>query len=340
VSDDLHHSDLARHGGAAPERFENPGFEPHRERLGDVDPKANKRSERIVVALFTVSILGTLAMIVAYFTLPPGTSPATMQRSNLAMGLGLAFALLGIGTGAVHWAKSLMSDHEVVEERHPLRSSDEVREQAVEVLKQGAADAAVGRRTVLKGAVATSLALFPLTIVVPLIGNVGADWNVAKFKHTMWKKGTRLTTDPIGRPIKAADVTIGSITSVIPEGIEATAHPLDEKAKAVVILLRLDPRDLKIPAGRESWQYDGIVAYSKICTHVGCPVALYEQQTHHLLCPCHQSTFDVSDGAKVVFGPAKRPLPQLPITVDSDGYLVASSDFTEPVGPSFWERLK
>ncbi|WP_159807500.1 cytochrome bc1 complex Rieske iron-sulfur subunit [Cellulomonas citrea] len=337
MSDDL---ELASTSQAQPDRFEDPGLPPHTPRRGDLDPKANKVSERIVVALFTISILGTIAMIAAYFALPPGQTAATMQRSNLAMGLGLAFALLGIGTGAVHWAKSLMSDHEVSEQRHELRSSDEVRAEAVAALKEGAEDSAIGRRTVLKGAVATSLALFPLTIAVPLIGNVGGDWDVAKFKHTMWKKGTRLTTDPLGRPIKAADVTIGSITSVMPEGIEQTAHPLDEKAKAVVVLLRLDPRDLKIQPGREDWQYDGIVAYSKICTHVGCPVALYEQQTHHLLCPCHQSTFDVADGAKVVFGPAKRALPQLPITVDSDGYLVASSDFTEPVGPSFWERLR
>jgi ubiquinol-cytochrome c reductase iron-sulfur subunit len=89
---------------------------------------------------------------------------------------------------------------------------------------------------------------------------------------------------------------------------------------------------------RDGWDVDGIYAYSKICTHVGCPVALYEQQTHHLLCPCHQSTFDVTQYCKVIFGPAKRALPQLPITVDDEGYLVAQSDFTEPVGPSYWER--
>ncbi len=132
---------------------------------------------------------------------------------------------------------------------------------------------------------------------------------------------------------------------VIPEASqeEMQSHEwITEKAKAVVLLVRLDPRDIvseQAPAG-ESWSYDGIVAFSKICTHVGCPVALYEQQTHHLLCPCHQSTFDVADSAKVVFGPAKRPLPQLPITVDDEGYLVAQSDFHEPIGPSFWERLK
>jgi ubiquinol-cytochrome c reductase iron-sulfur subunit len=117
-----------------------------------------------------------------------------------------------------------------------------------------------------------------------------------------------------------------------------TKGKLEEKAKAAVLLVRLDPSDLKISPERANWSYDGIVAYSKICTHVGCPVALYEQRTHHLLCPCHQSTFDVTDECKVVFGPASRPLPQLPIAVDKDGYLIAQSDFTEPVGPSFWER--
>jgi len=105
-----------------------------------------------------------------------------------------------------------------------------------------------------------------------------------------------------------------------------------------VLLMRLNPDDLHVSEGREDWNFRGIVAYSKICTHVGCPVALYEQQTHHLLCPCHQSQFDITREAEVIFGPAKRPLPQLPITVDEEGYLIAQSDFHEPVGPSFWER--
>ena len=87
-----------------------------------------------------------------------------------------------------------------------------------------------------------------------------------------------------------------------------------------------------------NWTVDNIVAYSKICTHVGCPVALYEETTHHILCPCHQSTFQAAEGARVIFGPAARPLPQLPLGTDSEGYLVALSDFTQPVGPSFWER--
>ena len=132
---------------------------------------------------------------------------------------------------------------------------------------------------------------------------------------------------------------MGSVFHVIPEGLNELEHgKLEEKAKAVVILIRLDPRVLKIVPGREDWSFDGIIAYSKICTHVGCPVGLYEQQTHHLLCPCHQSTFDVTQDCKVIFGPAKRPLPQLKITVDTEGHLVADAPCQEAVGPSFWER--
>jgi ubiquinol-cytochrome c reductase iron-sulfur subunit len=108
----------------------------------------------------------------------------------------------------------------------------------------------------------------------------------------------------------------------------------------VVLLVRINPDELTEAPDRQDWSYQGIVAYSKICTHVGCPVALYEQQTHHVLCPCHQSTFDFADGARVVFGPASRPLPQLPITVDDEGYLIAQDDFAEPIGASYWERLK
>ncbi len=334
-------SELASPGEPAlPDRFDNPGLPPHHPRRADVDPRADRRAERQVVVLFTISVLGTVAFVVAYFLVPPGTTAAGIRTSNFVLGLALFFALLGIGTGAVHWAKSLMNDHEQVEERHPIASPEETRTQAVEILRQGVADANVGRRGVLKGVVLSALALFPLSVAVPLIANIGEDWDISKFKHTWWEKGKRLAVDPSGRPIKAADLTIGSVVHVIPEDLDKAAHPLDEKAKAVVLVVRLDPRDLTEADDRKGWSYDGIVAYSKICTHVGCPVALYEQQTHHLLCPCHQSTFDIANGAKVVFGPAKRPLPQLPITVDEQGYLVAQSDFHEPVGPSFWERLK
>jgi len=327
-------------GGDVPARFTDPGHPPHRPRQSDIDPAADRRAERQVVALFGLSALGTIGFVVAYFAFPPGRTVASMRTSNLLLGLGLFLGMFCIGIAAVHWAKALMNAHEKSEDRHPLRSSEETRITAVDMLREGAKDSAIGRRGLLQGAMVTALALAPLSVAVPLIGNVGGDWNVSKFKHTMWRKGTKLAQDPSGRPIKAADVTIGSVFHVIPENLQQAEHPLNEKAKAVVLLIRLDPRDLNEADDRKGWSYDGIVAYSKICTHVGCPVALYEQQTHHLLCPCHQSTFDVANGAKVVFGPAKRPLPQLPIEVDDEGYLVAQSDFHEPIGPSFWERLK
>ncbi|GAA2247273.1 Rieske 2Fe-2S domain-containing protein [Rarobacter faecitabidus] len=335
------------HSGEVAESFQDPGIPAHVPRLGDSDPKAAKRSERIVVALFALSVIGTIGTLVAFFTLPDDTSIAGVRTQNVTLGLGLAFALLGIGLGAIHWAKTLMSDHEVVEDRHATASSPEVREIAIQHLKDGAKDSGIERRGVLKGAVVSALALFPLALAVPLIGEVGSDWNIGKFRHTIWRRGVRLATDPTGRLIKAADVTIGSAYHVIPyaEDIAEEVRPgthswIDEKSKAIVLMVRMDPRELTESEERKDWSHNGIVAYSKVCTHVGCPVALYERQTHHLLCPCHQSTFDMADGAKVVFGPAKRPLPQLPITVDDDGYLVAQSDFHEPVGPSFWERLK
>ena len=135
----------------------------------------------------------------------------------------------------------------------------------------------------------------------------------------------------------------GSQIAIVPAGYEDDADAL---TKAAVTLIKFGPGELDIPTtmngstlvGTMNWTVDNIVAYSRICTHVGCPVGLYEQTTHHLLCPCHQSTFDAAHGANVIFGPAARALPQLPLTTDAQGYLVAKSDFTQPVGPSFWER--
>ncbi|MEX0913943.1 MAG: Rieske 2Fe-2S domain-containing protein [Demequina sp.] len=332
-------------GQETPAQFEDPGVpKEHRPRRADVDPKAAKRAERQVAALFGISALGTVLALWAYFALDigDGNDIAAIQRVNMMIGLGIFLAMMGIGLGAIHWAKTLMRDHEMVEERHELRSSDEAREGALQNLRDGAQDSGVGvgRRGLLKGSLITALAIAPLSLLVPQLGGLGGDWNLDKFRRTLWAPGTRLARDHDGSPIRAADITIGSVFHVIPEGLYDLEHPLEAKAKAVVLLIRLDPQDLTIQPGREDWSFDGIVAYSKICTHVGCPVALYEQQTHHLLCPCHQSTFDVADGAKVVFGPAKRPLPQLPIAVDDDGYIVAQRDFEEPIGASYWERLK
>ncbi|WP_088817361.1 cytochrome bc1 complex Rieske iron-sulfur subunit [Kytococcus aerolatus] len=334
--------DDAPHGEVEiPEYFENPGHPPHVLRWSDVDPAAARRAERQVAFLFLLSILGTLGFIVAYFWMDQeatGVIPGigTQKLYHFTLGLTMAVSLLGIGFGVVHWAKTLMDDEEVTEERHVLEADGETRRAFADTVAEGLESSQIMRRPLIKWTLGGALGLFALPLGIQLVGSMGPlprnDLAV-----TMWKKGTRLVTDPDGLPVKAADVTLGSVFHIMPEGVMEAEYPLNEKAKASVLVMRLNPSDIKSEKQRE-WGYEGIVAYSKVCTHVGCPVALYEQQTHHLLCPCHQSTFDVTDDCKVIFGPAKRPLPQLKIAVDDEGYLTALGDFSEPVGPSYWER--
>lgn len=320
-----------------PDKIKDPGLEPHRVRMTDKSPKHEKAAARQVSVLFFLSVFGSAFALWAYFAFPITEDLSTVRNNNLWLGVGMALSLLGIGIGAVHWAKTLMPDFEVSEARHATRGSDEMRAKAVEIVKLADSESGFSRRKLIRRTLYSALAFFPLPALV-VFGDLGPTPGDT-LRHTMWKAGTRLTKDPTGVPIKASDVTLGSVFHVIPEGLaEMHEHKLEEKAKAAVLLVRLNQDDLKEDEDKKSWSYDGIVAYSKICTHVGCPVALYEQHTHHLLCPCHQSTFDVTEHCKVVFGPASRPLPQLPITVDAEGYLVAQSDFLEPVGPSFWER--
>jgi len=340
--------------GGIPERFANPGLPPHIPRGTDLSEAAAKRAEKQVAALFGLSILGTLIFIVAYFavdireiTYIPGIGD--MGRQHVLLGLGMTLALLGIGFGAVHWAKTLMPDEEVIEMRHEMRSSDKDRAAVVQVLKEGGEDAQINRRPLIKYTLGGAMGLFAVPLLLPVLGGLGP-MPQKSLSLTFWNGGPsgpgeeptfkpmRLMRDPENTPIKASDVTIGSVFHVLPEGLLDLEHGvLEEKGKAAVLLMRLDPKDIKSQKELD-WGHQGIVAYSKICTHVGCPVGLYEQQTHHLLCPCHQSTFDVTDDCKVIFGPAKRALPQLKITVDDAGYLVSEKPFAEAVGPSFWER--
>lgn len=332
------------------DRFDNPGLPPHVHRLADVDPKAAKRAENQIVTLFGLSALSTLAFLVFYFAIDPESAVfvpflGTVNTMHLALGLTSAGALFFIGIAAVHWAKTLMPDEEVAEERHELRSSDADRDKSVALLAKGSKEAQLDRRPMLKMAAGGALGLFALPFVVQIIGSLGKPLQkgvIDELKSTIWDvpeggKPIRLISDPLHRPIKASDVTLGSVYHVLPETFLDSKHPLEDKAKAAVLLMRLNPEDIKVAKARD-WGYQGIVAYSKICTHVGCGVGLYEQQTHHLLCPCHQSTFDVTQDCEVIFGPAKRPLPQLQITVDDEGYLVAPHGFREAVGPSFWSR--
>ncbi|WIB62195.1 Rieske 2Fe-2S domain-containing protein [Curtobacterium sp. MCBD17_040] len=321
------------------EPFQNPGEPPHRPRRTDVDPKKERLAERQVATFFYISIVGSILAIASYVAFPVRAGDlSTVRFGNLFLGLSITLALLALGFGAVYWSKTLVVDREISEQRHATRGSEETRAKAVEAFRLGDKESGFNRRTVIRNSLIGALVAFPLPGVV-LVRDLAPAADPNKLlSYTMWKQGTRLTKDPTGLPIKASDVTQGSVFHVIPDGLLDKSDMLEEKAKAAVLLMRLDPSELHPRKGQEHWGYDGIVAYSKICTHVGCPVALYEQQTHHLLCPCHQSTFDVAHSCEVIFGPASRPLPQLPITVDSEGYLVAQSDFHEPVGPSFWER--
>lgn len=326
----------------AEDAFENPGLPPHRERITDRDAAAEKNAERSIVLLFWLSLASAVFAVAAYFIWPISREDITSVRANtFFLGIGIASAMLTLGIGTVMWAKHLMHDHEQVESRHPTRGTPATRKRAVEIFTQANEESGFGRRTLLRNSLIAAMLALPLPGIVVLrdLYNGNNEDPVKLLNNTMWDTGVRLVRDPSGTPIAASEVTIGSVYHVIPEGLnELEHHKLEEKAKAVVLLMRLPEESLKEREDRKGWSYNGIVAYSKICTHVGCPVALYEQLTHHLLCPCHQSQFDVTEHCKVIFGPAGRPLPQLPITVDSEGYLVAQRDFEEPVGPTFWER--
>ena len=323
------------------QKFQDPGLPEHVHRKADVDPKAADRAERQVAILFVLSALSTVLAIYAYvfinddifFFLP---IMGDTNAHQLFLGLGMAFSLLFIGLGLVHWAKTLMPDQEVIAYRHEMRSDDSDRGEFVKAAKEGAELAGLGRRPLIKRSLAAAAGLAGLPAILllrdlgPLPGNA--------LNETSWKTGTRLVTDPGDRPIKASDLEVGGVAQVMPELPAGKKRTLEDIAKDAVLLIRLRPAEFQLDPERLSWTHEGIIAFSKICSHMGCAVALYEQTTKHLLCPCHQSTFDVTRAAKVIFGPAARPLPQLAITVDADGYLIAKQPFTEAVGPSFWER--
>jgi ubiquinol-cytochrome c reductase iron-sulfur subunit len=318
-------------------RFPDPGLPTHVHRRADVDPRAARRAERQVASLFALSTLGTVIFIVGFFVIDvDGLAGGSV--STWVLGGGMALALFCIGVGVVHWAKTLMPDEEVVQKRKPLRSSEEDRAEAVASLREGVADSGIGRRKLILGSLVGAVAPLAAMALLPLRDLWVGRNPVEALSRTAWGENVRLVTDVTRTPIRAADLRIGDVVHVLPEGIDDLEHPLEEIAKAAVIVIRLEPEELGANPERLSWTYEGIVAFSKICTHVGCPVGLYEQTTHHLLCPCHQSTFDVQQYCEVVFGPAVRPLPQLAITVDEEGYLMARGDFAVPVGPSFWER--
>jgi ubiquinol-cytochrome c reductase iron-sulfur subunit len=323
------------------EPLSDPGLPEHIHRKADTDPIAAKRAEQQVAILFGLSALGTLLFIYSFFFIADDQFifipiMGNTNAHQLGIGIGMAASLLFIGFGAVHWAKKLMPDQEVIALRHEMRSDESDRQEFVKTAKAGAEQAGLGRRPLIKRtlAAAAGLAGLPAVILLRDLGPLPKN----SLNETSWKSGTRLVTDPGDRPIRPADLEVGAVAQVMPELSAGKKRTLEDVAKDAVLLIRLRPSEFQLDDERLSWTYQGIIAFSKICSHMGCAVALYEQTTKHLLCPCHQSTFDVTRAAKVIFGPAARPLPQLAITVDDDGYLIAKQPFTEAVGPSFWER--
>jgi ubiquinol-cytochrome c reductase iron-sulfur subunit len=250
---------------------------------------------------------------------------------NYALGGGLAVALLAVGAGFVIWAKKLLPHDKAVQERHEHHSPEEEELAAEETFFKGFASTGLATRKILRRSLLGAVAILPLPAVV-LLKDLGP-LPTKKLRHSGWKAGDRLVDATTKEPVKLGDLEIGGIKTVMPAGFSSP----DEMALAPTMLIRFGPDEIRSKK-ESSWGKNDHVAYSKICTHAGCPISLYEQQTHHLLCPCHQSTFDMANDANVIFGPAARRLPQLRLDIDADGYFVAAADYDQPVGPSFWER--
>jgi ubiquinol-cytochrome c reductase iron-sulfur subunit len=292
--------------------------------MAEADPVAGRQTrppppagaERPVAVALVVATLAALALAGVYVA---GGQPQ-------AEGALLFVSLGSVGVALALWAKRLLPQGEVAEERSVLPSPHEER-QVVDG-SRGEDEAWVARRKVLvrllwaAGGALGLAAAFPIRSLGPSPGRT--------LERTAWRRGMRLV-DLQGRAVKVDTLQAGSILTVFPQGQEKAGD-------AQVVLVRVEQGQLRPRRGRESWSPEGYVAYSKICTHVGCPVGLYQADTRELVCPCHQSTFDVLDGARPKFGPATRSLPQLPLRVDPEGFLVADGDFNEPVGPGYWNR--
>lgn len=332
--------------------------------------RAERRAERAVAAWFTLAGLSALAFIAAFLFWPWSTyiDPLTDQRGyflyslyNPLIGLFLGLSIFSVGIGAVLYSKKFIPQETVVQQRHDdggRGSSPEDRQTATALLADAGERSTIARRSMIKRTAGFGVGAFGLGAGLFAIGglvkNPWADKGPASLEHTEWQPThpgekvylRRSTGDPHEISlVRPEDIAAGGFETVFPFR-EAWRHDEEQlvesmhKGDAPVMLIRLRPGSKpQKRKGQEDFNYGDYYAYSKVCTHVGCPTSLFEQQTGRLLCPCHQSQFDVVNTyAKPVFGPATRSLPQLPITVDEDGYFVAKHDFIEPVGPAYWER--
>jgi ubiquinol-cytochrome c reductase iron-sulfur subunit len=269
-----------------------------------------------VALAFAVSALSSVGLWVTYLR---GGQP---QVEGILIG----GALGGLAVGLVLWAKGFLPGGGLVEERGALPSTPGEREAFQREFEWG--EEYVERRGFLIKMLMVALGALGIATVFP-VRSLGPKPGRSLFR-TAWRAGSRLVTEQ-GQPVAAGDLPVGGVITVFPEGRLSASD-------AQTLLIRMSPGELVPAPGRESWSPQGFVAYSKLCTHAGCPIGLYEQSTGRLFCPCHQSVFEAREGARPTEGPATRPLPQLPLSVDEDGFIRAGGDFPEPVGPGFWNR--
>lgn len=308
---------------------------------------ADRRASRHVARWFLLSALFGLLAALAFVFWPQtyrsaytGGSQVLYALYTPILGVTLGGCILFFGIAVIELAKKIAPHELAIQQRHDGISDELDRSTlAAEVTDVVDKMGIVKRRGIIKGAIALAGGALGLAILVPVLGgfvkNPWAKGSKSDLWVTKWApvNGEKIRLAQFdGSPIRPEDIAAGSLTTVypgVPDGVKS--------ADSAVMLFRLRPtQPVRIRDGQDGFEFGDFYAYSKVCTHVGCPVSLYEQQTGRVLCPCHQSQFDVFDGAKPVFGPAARPLPQLPLAVQ-DGYFVAASDFIEPVGPGFWE---
>jgi quinol---cytochrome c reductase iron-sulfur subunit len=275
--------------------------------------RRQRRAERLVLACFGVTLLTGLALLVVYL----------VGGDTQVQGILLALCLGGIGVGIVLWAQELMSNEEREEERHPMGTGPEGSAAVAEALTD---EAGFSRRRVLQGGLLAAFGGLAAALAIPVL-SLGPAPGRSLFE-TPWKKGSRLVGFD-NQPVNASSIPQDGVVTVFPEGYPGSAD-------GQTLLIRAGER-LQLQGDAAQWAPQGFVAYSKVCTHAGCPVGLYRAAQGELICPCHQSTFDVMRGAVPIFGPAARPLPQLPIQLEADGTFTALGDFPTPVGPSFWD---
>jgi len=274
-----------------------------------------RTGERFATTAFLLSATAAIGLAVVY-----------ARGGNVQLEGALILVCFGaLGAGLVTIAHRLLSTAQYAEEREPLPTTAEERKAFEHDLERGES---LTRRRFLTGSLLAALGAIGAALVFP-IRSLGPSPG-RSLERTTWRRGSRLVTED-GAVVAAEDVPLNGLLTVFPEGSRGSAD-------AQTVLVRVRPELLHPAPGREDWSPDGLIAYSKVCTHAGCPVGLYQARTHQLLCPCHQSAFDVLDGARPVLGPAARALPQLPLEIGDDGVLMAQRDFLEPIGPAYWNR--